>query len=76
MAPSLKIIKFLVKYLLFAKISNPNRNTHLNVDTKDTQTTTKSSTLNADLKKAPLCKNTPYEIVFNNNSIENIVVKK
>lgn len=47
----------------------------LNIETKETHTTTKSKTLKADLKKAPLCRMHPYEIVLRINSTENIPVK-
>lgn len=49
---------------------------YLNIETRETQTTTKSRTLKADRKKAPSCKKHPYEIVFNMSSTEKIAVKK
>lgn len=45
-------------------------------DTKDTQTTSKSNRLNADLQKAPSCKTKPYAINFRISSIVKTAVKK
>lgn len=64
-----------VRDTLYYKIISVLRTYLLNIETKETQTTTKSKTLKADLKKAPLCRMHPYEIVLRINSTENIPVK-
>lgn len=46
------------------------------MDTSETHTTTKSSMLNAERRKAPSCRNTPYVMVLSSSSVEKIEVKK